>query len=57
MKNWRTTLAGILTGAIPILQAAYDTLAHNQPVNWMLVGFGIAIMILGVVISIVLPPG
>jgi hypothetical protein len=49
MKNWKSTIAGVIAGAIPILQQAYSAIALNQPVIWGLVAFGVAIMALGVV--------
>lgn len=49
MKSWKTTVAGILAGSIPILQQLYELVEHNQPVNWTLVLIGFSIMLLGVV--------
>ena len=47
MRNWKTTLAGIVAGLIPVLTEAYDHLAHGDPVRWELVAMGLLIAMLG----------
>lgn len=49
MKSWKTTVAGVLAGSIPILQQIYELVEHQQPVNWALIGLGFAIMVVGLV--------
>jgi hypothetical protein len=49
MKNWKTTLAGIITGSIVILQTIASTLQSGGSINWYQIAIGFAIMALGVV--------
>lgn len=42
MKNWRTSLAGICGGLIPIISGL------TPPINWTNVAIGVVIVILGV---------
>jgi hypothetical protein len=49
MKNWKTTVAGIITGSIVILQTIDSTLQSGTSINWYQIGIGFAIMVLGVV--------
>ena len=49
MKSWKTTLLGILAGAIPIAQTVLATLQTGQSINWGSVVFGLLIMALGII--------
>ena len=49
MRNWKSTLAGAITGAMPILLQVYHRLEYGIPVDWGLVLFGVGIMVLGAV--------
>jgi len=44
MKNWKTTVTGIITGSIVILQ----TINAPEKINWYQITIGFAIMVLGV---------
>lgn len=46
--NWKTTLAGILTGLIPVLQSTSQSLVTGEPMNWFQLLLGVGIMSLGV---------
>jgi hypothetical protein len=48
MKNSKTTILGIIAGALPILQTAVDTMQTGAPVNWISVAFGFAVMAMGI---------
>ncbi|VVB55278.1 Uncharacterised protein [uncultured archaeon] len=48
MVSWKTTVAGIIAGAIPILQTISGSLQVGGHINWYQIAFGLAIMVLGV---------
>jgi len=48
MANWKTTLAGIIAGLGPTLDALSSALNGNQPVHWLSLLTGLGIMVLGV---------
>lgn len=48
MKNWKTTIAGFIAGAIPILQGISDSMGAGVPIKWAPIVMGMAIMVLGV---------
>lgn len=47
MKNWRTTVAGLIGGLIPIGQTVLNLLQTGQPIDWSKIGIGAGIIILG----------
>jgi hypothetical protein len=47
MTNYKTTIAGIAAGLIPVAQTVYDMIANGKPVNWMLIEIGAALAVLG----------
>jgi hypothetical protein len=49
MKNWKTTLVGIVAGTLTILQATLAAYQSGAPVQWLQVALGVAVMALGVV--------
>ena len=46
--NWKTTVAGIIAGAIPLLQGISDSMGQGVPIKWLPIVMGLAIMALGV---------
>jgi len=49
--SWKTTVGGIITGTIPILETIANAYQNHTTVNWYQVAFGFAIMGLGVVMK------
>ena len=49
MKNWKTTLVGIIAGTLTILQTTLTAYQSGEPVQWLQVALGIALMAFGVV--------
>ena len=49
MKNWRTTLIGILVGLIPFGQGILGAFGAGQHIDFKQVGVGLGLMALGVV--------
>ncbi|MEN6535516.1 MAG: hypothetical protein ABFD89_17765 [Bryobacteraceae bacterium] len=49
MKNWKTTLVGIIAGALTILQTSLTAYQDGTKVQWLQVALGIAIMAFGVI--------
>jgi hypothetical protein len=48
MGSYKTTILGIIAGALPILQTALNTMQTGAPVNWISVAFGIVLAALGI---------
>jgi hypothetical protein len=48
MKDWKTTIAGLIAGAITILQTILANMQNGTPINWAQIGIGFAIIALGV---------
>ena len=49
MKNWKTTVAGILAGTLIILQQAITSLQSGASIQWLQVVLGFVVMAIGVV--------
>jgi hypothetical protein len=49
VKNWKTTLIGVLAGFIPLGQGILQGLAMGQHFDWSKIGIGAGIMALGAV--------
>lgn len=47
MKNYRTTLVGIAGALMLWLPELQKALLSDQPVNWVNLGIGLAIVVLG----------
>jgi hypothetical protein len=47
MKNWKTTLIGVLAGFIPLGQGLLQGLYAGQHFDWSKIGIGAGIMALG----------
>jgi hypothetical protein len=47
MKNWKTTLFGALAGMMVILDATVQQLATGAPVDWLKVGLGLVLALVG----------
>jgi len=48
MKNWKTTLAGIILGAIPLEQGIANSLGTGVSIQWSQIAIGLALVVLGV---------
>ncbi len=46
-KSWKTTLFGIIAASFPLYQAAVNTAAANQPIDWKDFGLGAGLLALG----------
>ena len=51
MKNWKTTLLGIIAGTLAILQTTLESYTQGAPVKWLVVALGIVMMALGLVMK------
>ena len=49
MRNIKTTLLGIVAGAVPFIQGIVNSLQTGQPIDYKNLIFGLAIMAFGVV--------
>lgn len=47
MKNWKTTLAGVIAGAGPLLDGLSSALSSNQPIHWSSLLAGLGLVLLG----------
>jgi hypothetical protein len=45
MANWKTTVAGLLTGLAAIGQSLYTTIESGKPVNWALIVLSVGMMV------------
>jgi hypothetical protein len=48
LKDWQTTVAGFILGAIPIEQQIAASLTDHASIDWRQVLFGLGIMVFGV---------
>ena len=50
-SDWKTTVAGLVLGAIPFEQTIAANLQSGAPIDWRACAFGFLIMALGVIAS------
>ena len=48
MKNWKTTVAGILGALVTWLPQLQASLADGKAINWSVMGLGLVVLLLGV---------
>lgn len=47
MKDWRTTLSGVLLGIGPLLDGLASILKSGQPIHWQSIVMGLGAVLLG----------
>lgn len=48
MKDWRTTLSGLLLGLVPALDALQSILKSGQPIHWQSLTTALGAILFGV---------